>query len=180
MFKPLLNRLLLPAVLLGALALPLASCDDDDDDKVQPTPEKTLYERLGGYTGVKSVVDKFLVNVVTTASTSSRLGNSFQSLINEINTSTTAMPGTTAFDVPRVRLLQHNLIDQIGEAAGGPLKYKGKDMGPAHAGMNITNAEFDALVAELSKACDSARVAPADKATLLGVLAPMRSSIVGR
>ncbi len=80
----------------------------------------------------------------------------------------------------RLTLLKHNLIDQIGQAAGGSLVYKGKPMAVAHAMMMITDAEFTALVTALSQACYTKMVAAADKAALLGVLGGLKGSIVGK
>ena len=42
--------------------------------------------------------------------------------------------------------LKKKLIEQIGEATGGPQKYTGKNMKDAHKGLVITDEDFDALV----------------------------------
>src|SRR3954467_1740547 len=103
----------------------LSSCSKNDS-----TPTPSLYDRLGGVNAISAVVDKFLANVV---------GD------NRINSFFSA----TVANASRTQLLRNNLIDQIGEASGGPLKYKGKDMTTAHTGMNITDAQFTALVEDL-------------------------------
>ena len=46
---------------------------------------------------------------------------------------------------------------KICEAGGGPCKYKGKDMKSAHAGMQISGADFDALVEDLLGPSTSSR-----------------------
>ena len=168
----LFKRFSFPTLLLaGALCLPLASCSDDDDDTVTPAAEVTLYDKLGKVAGITGVIDQFVTNVVAeTATPTSKLKRTFQGLLNEVAAGRTA----------RVTLLKHNLIDQIGQAAGGPLVYKGQDMVTAHTGMMITDDEFTALVTALSQACDTKGVAAADKATLLGVLGGMKGSIVGK
>ena len=51
-------------------------------------------------------------------------------------------------------------------------------MGTAHAGMKITNAQFDALVGHLVASLDKFKVPAAEKGDLLALLGPMRSSIV--
>ena len=76
--------------------------------------------------------------------------------------------------------LRQNLIDQICEATGGPCKYSGKDMKTAHAGMNITEDEFTALVEDLVKSLDKAGVPQAEKDELLGALGGMKGDIVGQ
>jgi hemoglobin len=75
-----------------------------------------------------------------------------------------------------------NLIDQIGQATGGPLQYKGLSMPMpmAHQGMNITNVEFNALVAELGKAMTTKGVPATRQTEAVNILAPLKSSIVGK
>lgn len=48
----------------------------------------------------------------------------------------------------------------------------------AHAGMGVTGPQFDALVEDLVGALDKFKVAPEDKATLLGALGPMKKDVV--
>jgi hemoglobin len=168
MFK----RFNFPALLLlGALTSPLASCDKDDDDTATPVAAPTLYDKLGKVAGITAVVDQFITNVVVeTGAPGSKLKRTFQPLLDDVGAGRTA----------RLTLLKHNLIDQIGQTAGGPLVYKGQSMELAHKGMLITDDEFTALVTALSQACDTKNVAAADKATLLGALGGLKSSIVGK
>ena len=60
------------------------------------------------------------------------------------------------------------LVDQICEASGGPCKYTGKDMKTAHAGMGITDADFNALVEDLVATLDKFKVPEKEKGELLG------------
>ena len=83
-----------------------------------------------------------------------------------------------AADKNRLAAFKNNLVDQICEAAGGPCKYKGRDMKSAHAGMGISNADFNALVEDLTKSLSKFKVGKAEQDQLLGVLGPMRSQIV--
>lgn len=141
---------------LGAAVF--AACKDDD---VEPTPTKTLYERLGGIEAISAVVDKFLANVVA------------DPVIN-------AQFAATVADPFRTQLLRNNLIDQVCAGAGGPCQYKGKTMLEAHKGMNITEAQFNALVGDLVAALDFYKVPTKEKDELLGILGPMKSDIVGQ
>src|SRR4029077_4725807 len=79
--------------------------------------------------------------------------------------------------VPR---LKRTLVDQICAGTGGPCTYAGRDMKTAHAGMGVTNADFDALVGDLVKTLDKFKVPEKEKGELLGILGPMRPSIVGQ
>ena len=51
-------------------------------------------------------------------------------------------------------------------------------MTSAHAGLEITNAEFDYVVDDLVKMLDQYKVAEREKNEVLSLLAPMRDDIV--
>jgi hemoglobin len=121
--------------------------------------QKSLYDRLGGQTAITAVVDEFVSRVAAD---------------KRIN----AFFAATAGDAKRLAAFKGKLVDQICEASGGPCKYAGKDMKSAHAGMGVKEADFNALVEDLTGALDKFKVAPADKMTLLGVLGPMKKDIV--
>ncbi|MFN4254071.1 MAG: group I truncated hemoglobin [Saprospiraceae bacterium] len=140
------------------VAAVFAACKDDE---TEPTPTQTLYERLGGIEAISAVVDKFLANVVA------------DPVIN-------AQFAATVADPFRTQLLRNNLIDQVCAGAGGPCQYKGKTMLEAHKGMNITEAQFNALVGDLVAALDFYKVPTKEKDELLGILGPMKSDIVGQ
>ena len=121
--------------------------------------EKSLYDRLGGKKAITAVVDEFVGRVAA----DTRINGFF---------------GPTASDPKRLAMFKANLVDQICQAGGGPCTYKGKDMKTAHAGMNISSANFDALVQDLVGALDKFKVGQHEKDQLLGVLGPMKSDIV--
>jgi len=153
--------LLVAASLLGTLG----ACKKNAEAPVAAT---SLYERLGGLPAVSAVVDQFITNVVAETMTSnSKLKRTFDPLIQSGNSY-------------RVASLRNHLIDQIGQAAGGPLVYKGLSMPVAHKGMNITEVEFNALVAELGKAMASKGVPTAQQTEVVNILAPLKSSIVAQ
>jgi hemoglobin len=51
-------------------------------------------------------------------------------------------------------------------------------MKTTHAGMKISNADFGALVEDLTNALDTFKVPAGEKGELLGLLAPMKKHIV--
>jgi hemoglobin len=51
-------------------------------------------------------------------------------------------------------------------------------MKEAHKGLGIDDKDFDALVADLTKALDNNKVGKKEQDELLGMLAPMRKDIV--
>jgi len=74
--------------------------------------------------------------------------------------------------------LEAKLVDQICQATGGPCTYTGKDMRTAHAGMNIKDADFTALVEDLKASLDHFKVGAREQKELLGALATMHDDIV--
>lgn len=138
------------------------------DEPVTPTPTPSLYDRLGGIAAISAVVDQFIANVAADP----EMQRTFKPLLEDV--------GKNGAESARLRLLRANLIDQIGEAAGGPLKYKGKDMVTAHKGMKITEKEFNALVADLVTALNKFKVPAAEQNDLLTVLGGLKGQIVGQ
>ncbi len=147
-----------PVQLLGFALLAgstlLASCSKSED-----TPPPSLYERLGKNAAIGAVTDQFITNVA---------GD------NRIN----AFFADAAADPARLTKLRNNLVNQIGQASGGPEKYTGLDMKTAHKGMGIQESEFNALVEDLGKALDKFNVGAAEKSELVGALAPLKGDIV--
>ena len=138
-----------------ALAAVLAvGCGSMESGKMAAQP--SLYERLGGKPAITAVVDDFVGNVAADTRINQRFGGA---------------------DIPR---LKARLVDQVCEASGGPCKYTGASMRDAHKGMNITDAEFNALVEDLVKSLDKFKVPAKEKNELLGALGGMKGDIVGR
>jgi hemoglobin len=120
---------------------------------------KSLYVRLGGNAAIQAVIDQFITNVAG----DTRINIFF---------------ADAAADPARLKKLRDNLVNQVGMATGGPEKYTGLDMKTAHKGMNIQEADFNALVDDLSKALDKFSVPMTEKNELLGALATMKADIV--
>ena len=118
--------------------------------------KKPLYDRLGGKPAIQAVVDDFIGNVASDARINQRFANT---------------------NIPRLKSM---LVDQICEASGGPCKYTGQPMKVAHAGMKITDAEFNALVEDLVRSLDKFRVPAQEKSELLGALGGMKGDIVNQ
>ena len=147
-----MTRALRLFTLLGFVSLAVAL-------DASPQSQKSLYDRLGGKSAIVSVVDDFVANCAADA----RINKFF---------------AATAADKNRLAAFKNKLVDQICEASGGPCKYTGRDMKTAHAGMGISNADFNALVEDLTKSLNKFKVAKAEQDQLLGVLGPMRPQIV--
>ena len=125
-----------------------------DTASTEPAATKALFERLGGKSAIEAVIDDFLGRVAGDESINS---------------------GFAVGHVPRLR---QRLVELVCAASGGPCTYSGRDMGTVHAGMKITNAQFDSLVGHLVATLDKFKVPAGEKGELLALLGPMRSSIV--
>ncbi|GMV29882.1 MAG: hypothetical protein AMXMBFR59_20070 [Rhodanobacteraceae bacterium] len=143
-------KMLLPglfAVLLGACAAAPQKTAVND---------ATLYQRLGGATGVEAVVDASLKRIHDDLRINIFFENS---------------------DLADVRRL---LIEQICAATGGPCTYTGRSMEEAHSGMNLTDTDFDAFVEDLVAAMTEVKVSPELQQEVLALFGPMQSQVVGQ
>ena len=119
--------------------------------------EETLYRRLGGYDVIAAVVDEFL----------SRFRND---------------PRLARFGAGRSldsrQRARQLLVDQICSLAGGPCVYIGRDMKTAHAGLGITEAEWQANMQYASAALDKFGVALNEKEEFLAIFQKYKGDIV--
>ncbi len=118
----------------------------------------TIWERLGGETGVRKVVDDILLAAAEDP---------------KINFFRGKKP-----DPKIIGNLRQTLVEMISENTGGPLKYTGKTMAEAHKGMKITDEEFDAFVDVIVKVLKKHKVDEADIKTLGKLLESTRKDIV--
>ena len=112
------------------------------------------YLGLGGQAGIKQIV----AALVPMLQADPRIAESFK-------------------DIDMVNVAMR-LEEQFCELSGGPCRYKGKDMKEIHDGLNITNAQFNALAEDLQLAMDKAGVATRVQNRLLSKLAPMQKTVV--
>ena len=76
---------------------------------------------------------------------------------------------------PRVK---EQLVDQFCVVTGGPCVYKGADMKSAHANLDVTKSDFNALVEVLQQAMDAQGVPFRAQNQLLGQLAHMHREVI--
>lgn len=74
--------------------------------------------------------------------------------------------------------LKAELVVQFCEVAGGPCRRRGPDMKKAHAGVDITKADFNTLVELLQDSMDAQGIAFAAQNRMLAKLAPMHRDII--
>lgn len=125
-----------------------------------PKPaEPSLYDRLGGKPAIEAVVNEFLDRI----GADTRIQNP------------KVKARLAAIHIPSLKV---QLVTLLCEAAGGPCKYGGRDMKMAHAGLEITGAEFDAVVDDLVATLNTFKVGRREQQEILNLLGPMKKDIV--
>ena len=116
--------------------------------------DDSLYQQLGGQPGLVKLMDDFMQRLLADA----RMNPFFK-------------------DVDQAHV-KAQLVDQFCEVAGGPCRLNGPDMKRVHSGVDITRADFNALVEVLQQAMDAQGIAFNAQNRLLAKLAPMHRDIV--
>jgi len=122
--------------------------------------KKPLWDRLGGQPAVEIVVHDF---VVATAANP------------KVNFT---RDGKYKLDAAGAKKLEQSLVQMISSATGGPLKYEGKDMKTAHAGMKITDDEFNAMLTDFILVLNKNKVPKAEMDELITIVSGTRANIV--
>jgi hemoglobin len=117
----------------------------------------SLYKRLGGYDAIAAVVDDFLGRLAA----DSQLRRFFG--------------GTSADSQRHLRQL---IVDQVCSLTGGPCLYIGRSMKTAHAGLGITEGDWQAMAADFVKTLDKFHVADRERQELLKAVAGLKGEIV--
>jgi hemoglobin len=139
--KPMLRSAVLCAVFCVSIQVPAAAA-------------ATLYDRLGGDSGVHAIADA----LIDRAAADPVMGRSFADV-----------------NLKRVKRL---LAEQMCELSGGPCHYTGSSMREAHAGLHISQAEFYDLVNTLRQVLVERRVPLGARNELLRLLAPMKRDVI--
>lgn len=119
-----------------------------------------LWDKLGGEKVVAKTIDDFVDLATKNPKVDLTRGGKFKP------------------DAAATAEMKKRLVEMVSEATGGPLKYTGKSMKEAHQGMNITDAEFDALAADLKTALEKNGIKPEPAADLLKLVETTRKEIV--
>lgn len=121
---------------------------------------KSLWDRLGGETGVSNVIDDLVNAAVADPKIDFFRG------------------GTREMNAKQIVKMKREIVEQVSQAAGGPLRYDGPDMRSIHQGMGISNEQFNAVAGHLKKALEKNQVASADVEQVLRAVEGFRKIIV--
>lgn len=154
-------RLLIGAVVLTVLAVGVLvsttpSLAQEAAKDAQPAA-KTLYQRMGGYDVIAGVVDDF-IRQLGEDEAFKRFGG-----------------GRSEGSLKRTRQL---IVDQVCAATGGPCVYFGRDMKSAHAGLKITQQEWDTSIKYLTNSLQKFKVGEPEQKEVLAIVQDLRKDIV--
>jgi hemoglobin len=125
--------------------------------EVAPVSQSTdaLYAALGGHPGIRRAVDGFYERIASDPT----LAGYFTG-------------------VDQARLRRHQ-VDLLAAVAGGPVRYTGRRLSVAHAGMNITNDQFDRVVGHLNAALVESGADDGTIRPVLNAVNDLRAEVVG-
>ena len=83
-----------------------------------------------------------------------------------------------AFAQTAPTLYKRLVVDQLCAATGGPCVYIGRDMKTSHAGLGITEKDWDASVRHLVASLDKFNVPAKEKDDVLGAIGGLKKDIV--
>lgn len=119
--------------------------------------DKTLYERLGGYDAIAAVAGDLLPRLQSDA----QLGRFWDNRGDD--------------GIAREAQL---LIDFLSASAGGPMLYTGRDMKLTHAGMGISDSDWNAFIGHLEATLDHLGVTDPERSDVLGFIDSTKADIV--
>lgn len=125
-----------------------------------PPATPSLYDRLGGVYAIATVVDDFVDRLL-------------------VNDTLNANPAIKAARdrVPRSGL-KYQVTAFVCLATGGPCTYSGRNMKQAHAHLNITEKEWQALATEFKKSLDKFNVPQREQNELFALVGSVKGDIV--
>jgi hemoglobin len=116
-------------------------------------PDHRAFDAFGGLDGLQRVADRGVDRVLADP----RIKESFAHA-----------------NIPRLKM---QLAAQFCALLGGPCSYTGQPMKAAHAGMNVREAQFNALAEDFQLAMDDLKIPFTTQNALISKLAPMARAI---
>ena len=142
-------------LLAGCVAMLVAGTASSPAQQVRAT----LYQRLGGYDVIAAIVDNLVPRLVADPA----LAHFF-----------------TGRSVDAKKRIRQLVVEQLCQATGGPCFYLGRSMTIAHAGLGITEAEWNAFTADFAAALDKVHPEAAEKEELFDLIVAFKPDIVGK
>jgi len=144
------------------------------DQPAQAEGKMALFDRLGGEKGLTAIVEDFTPRAMEDPRVNWEREGSNKGGLFTRRTSAAQWQATPE----NVAQLQKHLVQFLSLATGGPAKYDGKAMKSAHAGMKISNPEFEAVIGDLKVSLDKLRIPNKEQKELLAIVESTRPEIV--
>ena len=152
-------RIMYTAIVLAALGFGTLGTFMVSPGLSQTSMEKSLYERLGGYGAISAVVNDFAEKLFVDPD----VGPFFKGM------------GTDT----RKSFIQKN-INLVCNVTGGSCKVLSRPAKTVHAGLGITQKEFDIVANHLIDTLDAFNVPAKEKQELLAIIDTLKPDIVER
>ncbi|MET4038591.1 hemoglobin [Bradyrhizobium sp. RT6a] len=165
------RRSIVAGLAMIAVPMALASADNAQAQNKQTTPEKSLYERLGGAFAIAAVVDHFSDAVVKNPIVGQKSKNP---QLREWHTK----------NLERLPGLKFMRTLWVCDVSGGPFKFAATRPGAtplgleeAHRNLRISPAEFDEVAAELGRTLDHFKIPKREKTEVLEAFAAHKDEV---
>jgi hemoglobin len=148
--------------------------DGSTNKAAQAEGKLALFDRLGGEKGITAIVEDATPRILQDPRVNFQrngVTSTGFSLKREKTVTWQATPENVA-------QLKKHLVQFISLASGGPAHYEGKDMKSVHAGMKISNPEFDAAVGDVKASLDKLQLPNKEQKELLAIVESTRPQIV--
>ncbi len=123
-------------------------------------PPKALYDRLGGVYSIATVVDDFIERL----------------LVNDTLNANPAISQARSHVTKAGLKIQDTAL--VCEATGGPCKDTGRAMKESHQHLNITEAQWLAMVVDFQKTLDKFKVPSREQEELIAIVGSTKKDIV--
>ncbi|RJT29281.1 group 1 truncated hemoglobin [Mesorhizobium waimense] len=165
------RRIVVAGLAVTAATTAVLSAENAHAQDEQSTPEKSLYERLGGVFAIAAVVDHFSDAVVKNPIVGQ---NSKNPQLRKWHTK----------NLERLPGLKFMRTLWVCDVSGGPFKFTATKPGTtplgleeAHRDLRISPAEFDEVAAELGRTLDHFKVPKAEKTEVLAAFAAHKDEV---
>ncbi|HEX9773649.1 MAG TPA: group 1 truncated hemoglobin [Steroidobacteraceae bacterium] len=126
----------------------------------EPGPDRSLYDRLGGAYPISAVVDTFIELLL-------------------VNDTLNANP---AINAARQRIpaagLKFHVATLVCQHTGGPCTYTGRGMKESHAHLNISEKEWQAMLADFRRVLNNYGVPATEQQELVAIVESTKKDIV--
>lgn len=114
----------------------------------------SIYAAIGGRAAIKAAVDGLYGRLLADP----ELGQFFPAGVSDVH--------------------RRYVVTFLGEALGGPERYRGPDLGQAHRGLGISDSHFDRTAAHLAATLDELGVPRDLTDRIVGIVAGLRHAVV--